>query len=238
MASTVRRQRSCEKASPHSLTGEQRLDHTENGFVVQSLSEQPSDDGDDALDEIKNPHLTLECRPAFAVDDRDSGLEGALDRQSRLRGPLTQPHGQTATVNNPLVITPSRAYRPFPRWRRLPRPPSSSSVYPVILSPRGDKYSVRQLPIPMNIVCTETAAAPNQRPNRVATTRGPASSSYPMTPPNVEHSWGRADVSPANPDGEGSRQSYPPPIPQKNPLRMALSTHTMLNVQARESRAE
>lgn len=237
--STSKRQRSRGRKSFPGSTDEQMLEYAGNEFVIQGPTEQQSDESH-VIWYGSNDRHSVEIRSPRGTDNRDPYLvEDPLDHQENPPKSHTPSIDENpTTANRSLIITPSRAYLPFPNWRRHSRPSSSPSVHPVILPVEEDCDSVRQLSTPMSILYPETVSVRNQDSGHDTITEKPVLHDCPVAPPNLEPGRGYSDGSWADPYCDGPYQYYPPPIPSKSPLRKALSMRTMLNVQARESELE
>lgn len=237
--STSKRQHSRGRKSFRGSTDEQMLEYAGNEFVIQGPTEQQSDESH-VIWYGSNRRHSVEIRTTRGTNDRNPYLvEDPLDHHENPPKSHTPSIEEIpATPNRSLIISPSRAYLPFPNWRRHSRPPSSPSVHPVTLRAEEDGDSIRQLSTPMSILYPETVSVRNQDSDRDTITEKPVLHDSPVTPPNLEPDRGNSDGSHTDPHGDGPYRYSPPPIPSKSPLRKALSMRTMLNVQACESEVE
>lgn len=199
------------------------LERAENGSVTQELTERQSDESHVIWYGSNHPY-PVKIPLTRGIDNRDPYLEDSLDHQED--PPKSHPPSldeNPTTANHSLISTPSRAYLPFPNWRRFSRSPSSPRI-------EEDGDSVRRMSIPMSVLYPETTAVRNLDSDYDSTAEKPALHGYPVAPPNLEPDRGYTDSSRTDPHCDGPRQSRPPPIPSKSHLRRALSTRTMLNV--------
>ncbi|KAF9651874.1 hypothetical protein BDM02DRAFT_424900 [Thelephora ganbajun] len=216
------------------MTDEHPMEYMESGPSTQGLGRQRNDVEVDALYGIRSPRLAG-MNPGIIVNYRDRELDNPKGRQVYRPKPRPNSYGKgPAVVNHSLAVTSSRAFLPFPYWQPVSEAPPSQSIYSTILPVAEDDNLVHQLPTPTSIAYPKATAAPYQSYNWGASAR--RHSSY-MFPVNPETSM----VTPPYPEDDdqglrqkasfpGPRQSYPPPIPPRNPLRRAMSMQTILDV--------
>jgi len=227
---TTELQHSWEKHSSLGAPDEQGMGYVENGFKAHR-----NELGENVLYETKNPFLTG-VNPGIVINYRNQNSDDPFsDRQAYQPNPQPAPYARGPTTINRLSPVPlSKAYIPFPNWRRASDTPSSPSMYPSTLPVTEDDESDRRSPTPTNVGIPNTTAGPNQsynwgasanKPNAYRINPGPYA-----TPPDSSDGHGSPTIVQQRQSSDEQRQSVPPPIPPKNPLRTALSMRTILNV--------
>ena len=227
-AGTTVLQHSWEKPSYLSATDEQGTLYVENGFNTQR-----SEVGNNVLYETKNPRLAG-VNTGVVINYRNQNTEDPFsDRQAYQLDsqPSSYARGPT-TINRLSPIPLAQAHIPFPNWRRASDTPSSPSMYPSTLQATEDDESDR-VPTPTPVATHKAAAGPNQSYNWGASANKPNSyrvnQAY-VTPPDSSDGHGPPTIRQQRLSSDGHRESIPPPIPPRNPLRHALSMRTLLNV--------
>lgn len=235
-ASMLERQNSLKKPLVIRTPDEQAMEHTESKLSTQGLDRHRSVVRNDTLHETWSPRLARNNH-GIIVNSRNWDSDDPLARQTYCPKPQNLSYGNgTLHKNHSLMITPSRAYLPFPNWRRVSDTPSCSSVHPST-PPTAEEEPDHQLPTPTSIACLNPAVVPNPSYSWGASAKNTSSyrssashETHMMTTPDSEDDRGPPIARRQNLSSDGLRQSFPPSIPPKNPLRKAHSMRTMLNV--------
>ena len=225
--STVERENSWGKQPFPVETEEEAMENAENAFSILGLNRRQNDVWNDTL-----------YRTGTVVDLQNRDSDDRWARQSyQTKRQKTSYGDSTISGNYPLITTPSRAYLPFPSWRRFSETPTSPSIYPASLSATDDDEPDHWLSTPTSIAHPKIAVLPSQSYNWGSSAKKPRSrrvpvnpEAYIMTPFDSEDDRDSSIITQQKAPFEELRLSSPPPIPLKSPLRRAMSMRTMLDV--------
>jgi len=210
------------------------------GYVENGFNTRRNQVEDNILYETKDPRLAG-VNPGIVINYRNQNqVDPFSDRQvfQQNSQPSSYARGPT-TINRLSPVPISQAYLPFPNWRSASVTPSSPSEYPPTLPVTDDDESDHRPPTPTNVTYPMTTAVPNQSYNWGASANKPPGSyrvhSAYITPPDSSDGHGPPTIIQRRLSSDGQRQSVPPPIPLKNPLRRVMSMRTILNVSSSTS---
>ena len=205
-----------------SVVDEHEMEHTENVLSTQGYNMWRGD----GLYDPANPR-SVWVNPGIAATCSDRDIENPFVHKQYQPKAQRIPDGVgTPHTHHPSVIIPSRAYLPFPSWRRIPDTASSPPVYSATLFVGADDEAEHLLPTPRSIARPKAAAFSNQSYNLGVNANESRShrtfvkpDTYAITPSNTGKNHGSRTFARQYPPSDRIRQSSPPPVPPKSPLR-------------------